>query len=177
MKSTNPVVANALNSVKAKNAKFKVGDIVFEPTGGSLPTKIIRVFNLPQDEKKMASEFGGDWKEVRADYMRSKTWYNIERDGKGAFYTDLDLKKVTNASCMNVSTNADVNPESLANWKRIFPKLKEFNNLAGWLKGEGSKLMNVARNFDDKKFHSIGYDIQSVCEWSERKSAEILKQA
>ena len=76
-----------------------------------------------------------------------------------------------------VATNADGNPESLANWKRIFPKLREFNNLAGWLKGEGSKLMNVARNFDDKKFHSIGYDIQSVCEWSERKSAEILKQA
>ena len=75
------------------------------------------------------------------------------------------------------ATNADRNPESLANWKRILPKLKEFNNLAGWLKGEGAKLMNVARNFDDKKFHSIGYDIQSVCEWSERKSAEILKQA
>lgn len=165
IKSTNPIVANAL---KAKNA-------VATNASPVKPGERCKWRNGPFEWKGvLVSGKPGNYI-VKDDDGRQHVWhgnvYHLDEKYKtistpfGTFYNSKN------------ATNADRNPESLANWKRILPKLKEFNNLAGWLKGEGAKLMNVARNFDDKKFHSIGYDIQSVCEWSERKSAEILKQA
>ena len=178
IKSSNPVVANAIKACNGNNWTMA-------------------------DAKEWASslsviadkDYNDDWLKEGLDSFKryGKQFANLVGPSEAKKVEDAirkgrakDLPRLigsmkpykANGSLVNaVATNADRNPESLANWKRILPKLKEFNNLAGWLKGEGVKLMNVARNFDDKKFHSIGYDIQSVCEWSERKSAEILKQA
>ena len=149
-------------------AKFKVGDKV--KVKGS--TKIGTI-------SRINTNFGFDY-----------YWVDGLSDGKNPPVYGESLLSLANsaprssnpvvanalAARNGVARNADGDPESLVNWKRIYPKLKEFNSIAGWLKGEGVKLMNVARNFDDKKFHSVGNDVQSVCEWAERKSAEILNR-
>ena len=91
LRSKNSVVMNAIRSyANAINGKFKVGDTVTE---GGRKTKVTRVLELPRDERIFAREFGGDWEDVKDDYKRFKTWYNIQADGNGVFYADIDLKK------------------------------------------------------------------------------------
>lgn len=150
-------------------AKFKVGDKVIGSRSGLYGTN---------DDYGIVVKLIPD-----GNYVTVKSG----KYGRDIDYHESDLRLANSCASTNpvvqnalvttgVARNADGDPESLVNWKRIYPKLKEFNSIAGWLKGEGVKLMNVARNFDDKKFHSVGNDVQSVCEWAERKSAEILNR-
>ena len=87
-------------------AKFKVGDWVRESGIGA---KISRVLEMPRDINIIKKEYGPDWDIEREKMFRSrKTWYNLDRDGKGSFYADIDLKPYTYDNSLPVSRNSVV---------------------------------------------------------------------